>query len=129
MALSRRLHVPCASERVRGAGLDGPLPGGGAHHVTLGAAERRLHMGSSHGWWAMALLPLALLGGLILLLLRTGPADALKPKGVPVVERLAITRLELTPNGIVATVLNDGPDPVTIAQVQVDDAYWQFTVE
>jgi len=27
----------------------------------------------------MALLPLALLGGLILLLLRTGPADALKP--------------------------------------------------
>ena len=26
-------------------------------------------------------------------------------------------------------MLNDGPDPVTIAQVLVDDAYWQFTVE
>ena len=77
----------------------------------------------------MALLPLALLGGLILLLLRTGPADALKPAGVPPIERLAITRLQLTPGGIIAAVLNDGPDPVTIAQVQVDDAYWQFTIE
>ena len=80
-------------------------------------------------WWAMALLPLALLGGLIVLLIRTGPADALKPAGVPPIERLAITRLQLTPGGIIAAVLNDGPDPVTIAQVQVDDAYWQFTVE
>jgi len=77
----------------------------------------------------MALLPLGLLGGLILLLLRTGPADALKPAGVPPIERLAITRLQLTPGGIIAAVLNDGPDPVTIAQVQVDDAYWQFTIE
>jgi len=77
----------------------------------------------------MALLPLALLGGLIVLLVRTGPADALKPAGVPPIERLAITRLQLTPDGIIAAVLNDGPDPVTIAQVQVDDAYWQFTVE
>jgi zinc transporter, ZIP family len=80
-------------------------------------------------WWAMALLPLALLGGLIVLLVRTGPADALKPAGVPPIERLAITRLQLMPDGIIAAVLNDGPDPVTIAQVQVDDAYWQFTVE
>jgi zinc transporter ZupT len=80
-------------------------------------------------WWATALLPLALLGGVIVLLLRTGPADALKPQGAPPIERLTISRLELTPDGIIATVLNDGPDPVTIAQVQVDDAYWQFTVE
>jgi len=77
----------------------------------------------------MALLPLALLGGLVLLLIRTGPADALKPAGIPPIERLVITRLQLTPDGIIAAVLNDGPDPVTIAQVQVDDAFWQFTVE
>lgn len=97
--------------------------------MTLGAAERSHDVGSPRLWWAMALLPLALLGGLILLLIRTGPADALKPRGVPPVERLAMTRVQLTPDGIIATVLNDGPDPVTIAQVQVDDAYWQFTVE
>lgn len=97
--------------------------------MTLGAAERSHDVGSPRLWWAMALLPLALLGGLILLLIRTGPADALKPRGVPPVERLAMTRVQLTPDGIIATVLNDGPDPVTIAQVQVDDAYWQFTIE
>ena len=83
----------------------------------------------SPGAWAMALLPLLLLAGLVLLLLRAGPADALKPRGMPPVERLTFPRVELAPDGIVATVLNDGPDPVTIAQVQVDDAYWQFTVE
>ena len=33
----------------------------------------------------------------------------------------------LTSDGIVLHVLNDGPDPVTIAQVTVDDAYWSFT--
>jgi zinc transporter ZupT len=71
--------------------------------------------------------PLVLLGGLIVLMLRTGPADALKPAGVPPVERLAITRVALGSDGLAVTVLNDGPDPVTIAQVQVDDAYWQFT--
>jgi len=96
--------------------------------MTPGTAETT-HDVSPRLWWAMALLPLALLGGLILLLIRTGPADTLKPPGVPPVERLAITRVELTRDGIIATVLNDGPDPVTIAQVQVDDAYWQFTVE
>ena len=87
------------------------------------------HNAPSPRIWAMALLPLLLLGGLVLLLLRTGPADALKPQGTPPVERLVITRVELTPDGIVATVFNDGPDPVTIAQVQVDDAYWSFTAE
>jgi zinc transporter ZupT len=53
----------------------------------------------------------------------------LKPRGAPPVERLIFSRVELTPQGIVANVLNDAPDPVTIAQVQVDDAYWQFAAE
>ena len=38
-------------------------------------------------------------------------------------------RVTLDSDGILATVMNDGPDPITIAQVIVDDAYWQFTVE
>jgi zinc transporter ZupT len=42
---------------------------------------------------------------------------------------LTFQRVELTPQGITAIVMNDGPDPVTIAQLQVDDAYWHFTVE
>ena len=97
--------------------------------MTQGTAEHSPDGESPRLWWAMALLPLVLLAGLILLLLRTGPADALKPQGAPPVERLTVSRIELTADGMVATVLNDGPDPVTIAQVQVDDAYWQFTIE
>ena len=48
-------------------------------------------------------------------------------RGTPPVERLTIERARLEPDGIVLTVLNDGPDAVTIAQVTVDDAYWAFT--
>ena len=33
------------------------------------------------------------------------------------------------PGLIEVDVVNDGPDPITIAQVLVDDAYWQFTME
>ena len=77
--------------------------------------------------WLLILAPLLLLGGLIALLLRTGPADALKPAGAPPIERLTFGRARLTADGIVLKVMNDGPDPVSIAQVQVDDAYWQFT--
>jgi zinc transporter ZupT len=33
------------------------------------------------------------------------------------------------PGQIEVEVINDGPDEITIAQVLVDDAYWQFTME
>ena len=79
--------------------------------------------------WLAAVLPLVLLAGLIALLVRTGPAGLVRDGNVPPVERLAIQRAELGPDGIRMSVLNDGPDPVTIAQVMVDDAYWAFTAE
>ena len=84
---------------------------------------------ASPGLWAMALLPLGLLAVLVFLLLRGGLTDSLKPEGAPPVERIVFSRVELTGDGIIATVLNDGPDPVTIAQVQIDDAYWEFESE
>jgi ZIP family zinc transporter len=77
--------------------------------------------------WGVALIPLALLGALIYLIIRTGPAERLRGEGVPPVEKLAVERAVLTNDGIDLYVLNDGPDPVTIAQVTVDDAYWTFT--
>ncbi len=79
--------------------------------------------------WALAALPLVLLGGLLGVLFWSGPLDAVRGEGYPPVEVLAFQRVALGPEGIVATVLNDGPDPVTIAQVQVDEAYWSFTAE
>ena len=79
--------------------------------------------------WALAVLPLVLLGGLIGVLSWSGPVDAVRGEGYPPIEELAFQRVELGPEGIVATVINDGPDPVTIAQVQVDEAFWSFTAE
>lgn len=79
------------------------------------------------GTWLLVLPPLVLLAGLIVFMLRSGPAGVLTPIGVPPVERLAITGVVLSADGLAVSVLNDGPDRVTIAQVQVDDAYWLFT--
>lgn len=79
--------------------------------------------------WIIGLLPLILLAGLLALIVSTAPADNLRGDGAPPVERLSIQRVVLRPDGIVLSVLNDGPDEVTIAQVIVDDAYWGFTAK
>jgi zinc transporter, ZIP family len=79
--------------------------------------------------WLLAAIPLALLALLLLVLTRSGPLGLVQPEGMPPVERLVIERAQLDANGIHLSVLNDGPDPVTIAQVVVDDAYWAFTAE
>ena len=79
--------------------------------------------------WLVALVPLALLAVLIALILKTTPASLFRGEGAPPVEQLVVQRAVLGPEGITLSVLNDGPDPVTIAQVMVDDAYWAFTAE
>ena len=78
--------------------------------------------------WALALLPLVLLAALLGWIVKSRPTEALR-EGVPPVEALAISRAVLSDGEILLSVLNDGPDPVTVAQVQVDDAYWAFTQE
>jgi zinc transporter ZupT len=75
----------------------------------------------------LALLPLVLLGALLALIVRSGPTEAVRGSNFPPVERLTFQRITLEPGAIVATVLNDGPDPVTISQIAVDDAFWTFT--
>jgi zinc transporter, ZIP family len=79
--------------------------------------------------WLLALIPLLLLAALLFLIVWSGPTDAVRGDGFPPVERLTFQRVVLEPGAIVATVLNDGPDPVTISQVVVDDAFWTFTAE
>lgn len=85
--------------------------------------------GSPTWRWLFGLLPVLLLAGLLGGLVWLGPATALRGDDYPPVEALAFQGVELRDSGIVAHVLNDGPDPVTIAQVQVDDAYWSFSAE
>lgn len=79
--------------------------------------------------WTLALLPLVLLGVLLWVITSAGASRLLSGDGFPPVERLSFQRVTLAPDEIAITVLNDGPDPVTIAQVAVDDAFWAFEVE
>src|SRR5262245_16394760 len=76
---------------------------------------------------ALALLPLVLLGAVLALLIATGAG--LGERVGPPIEELTVERITLPrPNMMLVDVVNGGPDPVTIAQVQVDDAYWDFTI-
>jgi zinc transporter ZupT len=77
----------------------------------------------------MAVVPLVLLVGLLAVIIWSSPADSVRGAAVPPVERLTFQRVTLEPGAIVATVLNDGPDAIAIAQVQVDDAFWTFTAD
>jgi len=74
-------------------------------------------------------VPLVLLAALVALILKTALTDTLRGDAAPPVEKLTVHRAVLGSQGIVLSVLNDGPDPVTIAQVIVDDAYWAFRAD
>lgn len=78
--------------------------------------------------WALGLIPLALIaaaiGGFALL---GGPG--LGERTGPPVEEVAVERTVLRPGEIELTLRNDGPDPVEIAQVAVNDAYAPFVAD
>jgi ZIP family zinc transporter len=78
--------------------------------------------------WALGLIPLALIvvaiGGFALL---GGPG--LGDRTGPPVEEVAVERTVLRPGEIELTLRNDGPDPVEVAQVAVNDAYAPFVAE
>jgi ZIP family zinc transporter len=76
--------------------------------------------------WLLGLFPLALLAaGIAALSVAGGPG--LGERRGPPVESLAVERTVLQPGRIELTVRNDGPDPVEIAQVAINDAFVNFT--
>ena len=77
--------------------------------------------------WLVAVLPLVLVAGLLMTLKIFDPTSAFQA-AFPPIEELTIQRLVLRPHEILAHVVNGGPEPVTVAQVQVDDAYWDHTI-
>jgi zinc transporter ZupT len=78
--------------------------------------------------WLKGVLPLLLLGGLLALFVGVGPVGVFRA-AFPPVEELTIERVEFrAPGQLTVHVVNGGPEPVTIAQVMVDEAYWNFTV-
>jgi zinc transporter, ZIP family len=76
--------------------------------------------------WLLAVGPLVLLAAALVLIVVTD--GGLGERAAPPIETLSVQRVSLPePGEIKINVVNDGPDSITIAQVLVDDAYWQFS--
>ncbi|MEW6722355.1 MAG: ZIP family metal transporter [Candidatus Micrarchaeota archaeon] len=75
-----------------------------------------------------AILPVVLLAGLIWVFLAYGPLGLLRT-GFPPVESVSFERVVLEPDLIRIEIINDGPDPVTVSQVMVNDAYNTFEID
>jgi zinc transporter ZupT len=79
--------------------------------------------------WLLGLGPLILLAALVALFVRVGPVGVFR-QAFPPVEELTIERIRLPQAGLMEVrVVNGGPEPVTIAQVMVDDANWVHSVD
>ncbi len=75
--------------------------------------------------WVLGLVPLLLIAAAIAAFALLG-GPGLGDRTGPPVEELAVERTVLHPGQIELTVRNDGPDPVEIAQVAVNDGYVSF---
>ncbi len=92
---------------------------------TAEAAEENTDKGRGPGWVMLGLLPLLGLGILLALIVVNG--SGIGREDVPPVEDLTVNRVTLPDEGeLVVSVTNGGPDPVTIEQVTVNEALWDF---
>jgi zinc transporter, ZIP family len=79
--------------------------------------------------WVKGVAPLLLLLVLLVGFLKLGPVGVFR-QAFPPVEELTIERITLPrPYRMEVRVVNGGPEPVTIAQVMIDDANWVFGIE
>jgi ZIP family zinc transporter len=78
----------------------------------------------------LAILPLALLFALIAVFVTYGD-ELLGPSPVPAdaLGRLDIERLVFRPEGVAVQIINSGPAPLTVAQVIVNDAIWDYAID
>jgi ZIP family zinc transporter len=77
--------------------------------------------------WFWILVPLLAIG-LMLVFFAFGNPLSVFTADLPPIEDLTIERTRVLENGFEVALVNGGPDPVTIAQVLVDDAYWSYDV-
>ena len=78
--------------------------------------------------WITALIPIVALGLMLSLFAYGDPLSLFKAE-LPPIEALTFERVRLTDHGFEVTLVNGGPDPVTAAQVMVDEAYWEHTIQ
>jgi zinc transporter ZupT len=89
-------------------------------------AEREKRL--TAGGLLLALIPVALLGGMVLWLKSEG-ARGLFATDLPPVEALHVMRHTLADDVIHLDVVNSGPDATTIAQVIVRGAFWYHEID
>ena len=87
------------------------------------SAARPVRKFADYLWFGVPLLALVLAS----LWLVTGDWLRAFDTGAPPVEKLAFERTVLDADGIHLDVRAGGSEPITIAQVTVDDAFWAFT--
>ncbi len=84
---------------------------------------------SRYPLWLRGLAPLALLALLVFAFLRLGPLGVFRA-AFPPVEVLTIDRVSFPePNRVRVDVVNGGPEPVTVAQLFIDDASWVHSID
>ena len=77
--------------------------------------------------WLSALLPFLAIA-LLLSVFAFGNPLALFTADLPPIESLTFEQIRVVPEGFEITLINSGPDPVNVAQVLVDEAYWNYTI-
>lgn len=93
------------------------------------SGERVQSTSSGFPTWVKGLVPLILLAVLVGVFLRFGPLGVFQ-QAFPPVEELTVQQITLPqPGEMQVRVTNGGPEPVTIAQVMVDDAVWAHTLD
>jgi ZIP family zinc transporter len=76
--------------------------------------------------WVSSIVPLVAIAVLAIGFVILDPIAQLRE--VPPVEAIAVEQTTLEEGGVELQVRNDGPDPVTIAQVLVNDDYWDHSI-
>lgn len=79
--------------------------------------------------WLKGVAPLVLLAVLVFVFFKIGPVGVFR-QTFPPIEELTIERITLPEPGMMrVSVVNGGPEPVTLSQVSVDDAIWAHTID
>ena len=106
--------------------LDLPIRDTSPPQITSSSTSPRA--GNGVPLWMKGLGPLVLLAVLVGVFLQVGPVGVFR-QAFPPVEELTVERIRLPQHGVMEVqVVNGGPEPVTVAQVVVDDANWVHQV-
>ncbi len=93
----------------------------------IAASEVKSNPSRNIPLWVSVLIPVLAIG-LMLVLFAYGNPLSLFTANLPPIENLNLERIRVVEDGFEVTLVNGGPDPVTIAQVLVDDAYWNYQI-